>query len=183
MMSIIKSPLAPELIVSDWINTHIPISLKDLRGQVVILHAFQMLCPGCVSHGIPQAKLLHSFYTHKPVQVIGLHSVFEHHQAMNKNALKAFAYEYKLEFPIAIDQASKNNTTPLTMQKYKLRGTPSLVIIDSKGRIRLNHFGQIGDLHLGNMIGSLIAEQSLLEMDTENNVSLTNKCDDNGCTI
>jgi hypothetical protein len=29
----------------------------------------------------------------------------------------------------------------------------------------------------------LIAEQSLLEMDTENNVSLTNKCDDNGCTI
>ena len=182
MMSPIKWSLAPELIVSDWINTLTPVSLKELQGQVVILHAFQTLCPGCVSHGIPQAQLLHSFYANKPVQVIGLHSVFEHHQAMNKNALKAFAYEYKLEFPIAIDQASKNQTTPLTMQKYQLRGTPSLVIIDPKGRIRLNHFGQISDLHLGNIIGSLIAEQSLLKMNTTNNISLTDKCDDNGCS-
>jgi hypothetical protein len=46
---------APEWSISSWINTPAPISLASLRGRVVVVHAFQMLCPGCVSHGIPQA--------------------------------------------------------------------------------------------------------------------------------
>lgn len=48
----------PELQVSEWLNTPEPLSLAALRGQVVVVHAFQMLCPGCVSHGLPQAKRL-----------------------------------------------------------------------------------------------------------------------------
>ncbi len=48
--------VAPELEVTTWLNTHGPLSLAALRGKVVVVYAFQMLCPGCVSHGIPQAK-------------------------------------------------------------------------------------------------------------------------------
>ena len=46
---------APELITEEWLNTHTPISLQELRGKVVVIEAFQMLCPGCVLYGIPQA--------------------------------------------------------------------------------------------------------------------------------
>ena len=37
---------APELVVSRWFNTSEPLTLAGLRGRVVMLHAFQMLCPG-----------------------------------------------------------------------------------------------------------------------------------------
>ena len=51
-------PLAPPLIIERWFNSDQPITLEDLRGQIVVLHAFQMLCPGCVSTAIPQARKL-----------------------------------------------------------------------------------------------------------------------------
>lgn len=40
---------APELAVSEWMNAPTPITLDALRGRVVYLHAFQALCPGCVT--------------------------------------------------------------------------------------------------------------------------------------
>ena len=49
-------PDAPELAIARWFNTANNPTLSDLRGEVVVIEAFQMLCPGCVSHGLPQAK-------------------------------------------------------------------------------------------------------------------------------
>ena len=49
-------PAAPELAITRWFNTATDPTLADLRGEVVVIEAFQMLCPGCVSHGLPQAK-------------------------------------------------------------------------------------------------------------------------------
>jgi hypothetical protein len=82
--------LAPELITSKWFNTPENLSLEKLRGKVVAIHAFQMLCPGCVLHGIPQAQRLSETFTLDHVVVLGLHSVFEHHVAMKEDSLKAF---------------------------------------------------------------------------------------------
>jgi hypothetical protein len=36
--------------------------------------------------------------------VIGLHTVFEHHSAMQEDSLRAFLHEYKVQFPVAIDK-------------------------------------------------------------------------------
>ena len=44
------------------------------------------------------------------------------------------------------------------MGRYHLRGTPSLVVIDRAGRIRLHAFGQIDDLTVGATIARLIDE-------------------------
>ena len=150
--------LAPELQVSEWFNTPGPLSLAALRGRVVLLHAFQMLCPGCVSHGLPQAAQVGKLFPRGDVSVIGLHTVFEHHDVMTSAALRAFIHEYRLPFPVGIDQAAADGDIPLTMRAYALRGTPSLVLIDRQGRVRLNHFGQIDDLALGALIGQLMAE-------------------------
>ncbi len=150
--------MAPELEVGRWFNTPTPITLAGLRGRVVALHTFQMLCPGCISHGIPQATRLRKMFAQKDVAVIGLHTVFEHHSVMTEEALAVFIHEYRLDFPIGVDIPASNNPVPRTMQKYALRGTPSLVLIDRSGRLRLSHFGQIEDLQLGAVIGQLLAE-------------------------
>lgn len=46
---------APPWTTTDWFNTGgRALQLEDLRGRVVVLHAFQMPCPGCVQHGLGQ---------------------------------------------------------------------------------------------------------------------------------
>ena len=151
--------LAPTLQVRQWLNTPEAISLEGLRGRVVVLHAFQMLCPSCVSQGIPQANRIQAAFSAQELVVIGLHTVFEHHAVMNAEALQVFVHDYGLSFPIGIDQPPKRGHVPLTMQAYALRGTPSLVVLDREGHIRLNHFGHLDDLRLGAMLGRLIEER------------------------
>ncbi|MBL0162218.1 MAG: redoxin domain-containing protein [Xanthomonadales bacterium] len=157
----ISADMAPELEVGRWFNTPTPITLAGLRGRVVALHTFQMLCPGCIAHGLPQATRLHTMFTEKDVAVIGLHTVFEHHAVMTDEALGVFIHEYRLGFPIGVDLAGSGDPVPRTMQKYALRGTPSVVLIDRAGRLRLSQFGPIEDLQLGAVIGQLLAERGL----------------------
>jgi len=150
-------PAAPELAVTRWFNTADNPTLAGLRGEVVVLEAFQMLCPGCVSHGLPQAKRIQqTFGGH--VTVLGLHCVFEHHEAMTPVSLEAFLYEYRITFPVGVDAHTPGTTLPVTMGRYELRGTPSLVAIDRAGRIRLNAFGQADDLAVGAILARLIDE-------------------------
>jgi peroxiredoxin len=151
-------PLAPELAVAEWFNTPTPISLTELRGRVVMLHAFQMLCPGCVAHGTPQAQRAHNLFPNADLAVIGVHTVFEHHAAMTPVSLEAFIHEYRLTFPIGVDQQGEDGPIPVTMRRYEMRGTPTTIVIGRDGRIRHHGFGREDDLALGAMLGSLLAE-------------------------
>ena len=148
-----------ELLTSAWLNSDKDIRLSELIGRVVVVHTFQMLCPGCVSHGIPQAIKIRKSFNESDVVVLGLHTVFEHHHVMGKDALEVFLHEYRINFPVGIDQADANSTVPLTMQAYDLRGTPSLLIFDKKGQLKLNHFGIIDDMIVGALIGKLLVEK------------------------
>lgn len=150
--------ISPPLQASQWLNSPTPVTLDGLHGRVVVLHTFQMLCPGCVSHGLPQALRIHRLFPRDRVAVIGLHTVFEHHDVMGPQALHVFLKEYRIPFPVGVDQADPGGPIPLTMQAYGLRGTPSVVVFDQQGRVRLRHFGQIDDLQLGAVIGQLLVE-------------------------
>jgi hypothetical protein len=152
------SAYAPELLVHSWFNTDRPLLLSGLRGHVTALVAFQVLCPNSVATGIPQAQRIYETFAPSDVTVIGLHATFEHHDAFNSAVLKAFVHEYRLRFPIAIDQPNPASPIPLTMERYKMRGTPSLVLIDRFGFVRKHTFGSVDDLRLGAEIGALLQE-------------------------
>lgn len=187
MTHIAENDLAPALETVAWINTPEPLTLSELTGKVVVIHAFQMLCPGCVSLGIPQASTIHELYAKEAVQVIGLHTVFEHHDVMTLDALKVFASEYRITFPIAMDTPSEQGPIPKTMASYQMRGTPTLIVLDKQGRIRLNHFGRISDMQVGSLIGSLLAESSNLPISGENDETPEHRgpgaCGDDICSI
>ena len=146
-----------DLIVSEWLNTERPLSLTALRGKVVVVEAFQMLCPGCVTHGLPQAQTVQRIFPASAVAVIGLHSVFEHHAAMTPVSLKAFLHEYRITFPVAVDMPGEG-PLPRTMGLFQLQGTPSLLIFDRDGELRAHHFGQVHDMVIGAEIAALLAE-------------------------
>lgn len=135
----------PELMVTRWLNAPAPLTLAGLRGKVVVLTAFQMLCPGCVEHGLPQAKRLAQRFNPDEVIVIGLHSVFEHHRVMTEEALEVFMQEYRWRFPVAIDQPDGDGI-PKTMAAYDMRGTPTMLVFDRAGRLRRHYFGRPDDI-------------------------------------
>ena len=158
-MNATSCPLMPEWHIAHWFNTDGPLRVADLRGQVVLIHAFQMLCPGCVIHAIPQARKAHELYGDQGVAVIGLHTVFEHHDAMQPHALQAFIHEYGLRFPVGVDAPSADGQrVPRTMARWGLQGTPTTLVMDRQGRLRLRKFGHVSDLPLGAILGRLLAE-------------------------
>lgn len=151
---------AKSLQVSHWLNTTSPISLEDVRGNIVMITVFQMLCPSCVLAGLPQAKKVQALFAQQDVIVLGLHSVFEHHEAMQEVSLRAFLHEFGITFPVAIDMPAMHGAQPQTMQNYQFQGTPTTILIDREGRLRLQYFGHIDDMMLGAEIASLLQEQS-----------------------
>ncbi len=151
-------PFAPELSVTRWFNSCDALTLAQLRGRVILLHAFQMLCPGCVAHGTPQAERAHRMFRNTDLQVIGLHTVFEHHAAMTPVSLEAFIHEYRLTFPIGVDTPGDGTPIPVTMGRYGMRGTPTSILIGRDGTIRHHGFGQEEDMALGALIASALCD-------------------------
>lgn len=118
-----SSSIASELAVSRWFNTPQPLTLAELKGRPVLIHAFQMLCPACVAHGTPQVEKAHRMFRQTDLQVVGLHTVFEHHAAMSPAALEAFIHEYGLTMPIGIDEVGSDGRASVTMRRCSMQGT------------------------------------------------------------
>lgn len=153
-MSPHRVPDPPELDVTEWIGQ--PSPLSSLKGRVVLVETFQMLCPGCVTRGLPQTQRVQRAFPE--LAVVGLHTVFEHHHAMTPDALRVFLSEFRITFPVGIDRHADGDPIPVTMRAYGLQGTPSTLLFDRSGALRLSTFGAVDDLALGAELGRLLAE-------------------------
>ena len=170
----------PDWSVSQWFNTKDPLSLSALRGKVVVIETFQMLCPGCVSHGLPLAQQVYDLFPREDVEVIGLHTVFEHHAAMEPVSVAAFLHEYRITFPVGVDTPG-DGAIPVTMARYGLRGTPSLLLVDRNGVLVAHYFGQVSALKLGAEIAFQVSrKRGDVVVDDEARAA---GCDEDGCTI
>lgn len=159
MMKQVQLKKAPAWQMSTWLNTQTLIDLEAQRGRVLVACAFQMLCPGCVTQAIPQLKAVYQHFASDDVLVVGMHTVFEHHEVMTVAALNAFVHENRIRFPVGVDQhAPGSGPIPQTMAAYGMRGTPTWLLIDRAGNLRQQTFGHIGDLELGAAITRLMLE-------------------------
>jgi len=149
----------PPWTCSEWLNSEQPLSPETLGGRVIVAAAFQMLCPGCVAHTIPQLVKVRALFAPDQVAVVGLHTVFEHHAAMGVVSLRAFLHEYRVTFPVGVDRHVPGQAIPTTMAAYGMQGTPTLILIDRAGMLRRQTFGPIPDLQLGVEIMALVAER------------------------
>lgn len=176
--------LAPTWSTTEWLNTPEPLTLERLRGRVVLLHAFQMLCPGCVSRGIPQAQRVAELFAGAPLVVVGLHTVFEHHEAMKVESLRAFLHEYRVRFPVGVDAPGQGGEpTPQTMRAYGMRGTPTTILIDAQGRLRRQVFGVHEDLLLGAEVQTLLLEAESRSEARAAETTPAPGCDEAGCAL
>jgi thiol-disulfide isomerase/thioredoxin len=146
----------PELVTSQWFNSE-PLSLKKLKGKVVVVVAFQMLCPGSLRHSLPQAQRIARAFNSDEVAVVGLHMVFENHADMSPSQLEPFLKTEHIEIPIAVDKQGASGV-PETMEAYGMQGTPTLLVYDRQGRLRRHYLGAVDDVRLGAEIMALCIE-------------------------
>ena len=125
-----KLPKAPELEGGTaWLNTGKPLTLKDLKGKVVLLDFWTLCCINCI-HVMPDLEKLEKKYANELV-VIGVHSAkFENEK--NSESIRKAILRYGIRHPVVNDADQKIWTA------YDCSSWPTLVLIDPEG----NFLGQ-----------------------------------------
>ena len=154
-----KYQQAKPLITSEWLNSDKPLTFEDFRGRVTLVTIFQVLCPSCMSHAVPQAKRVRELFAEEDVAVIGLHTVFKQHDKQTPAAVARMAREHDIRFPLGIDKQDAGEHLGETFQAYELKGTPTQLLLDRDGNLRKNKFGFDSDLQVGAEIMALLRDR------------------------
>ena len=108
----------------EWLNTEKPLSIKQLRGKVVLLDFWTYCCINCM-HIIPDLKKLEHKYANELV-VIGVHSAKFTAEKGTENIRQAIL-RYEIEHPVVNDHDMQ------IWQEYTVRSWPTLFLIDPTG--------------------------------------------------
>jgi peroxiredoxin len=131
-MSAVIGQKAPNFGVSEWVQGA-PTNFDQEKDHVVLLEVFQVNCPGCFMHAIPEAIEIYNKYKDDGVRVLGLATAFEDFDKNNLENLKMLAetgevvgetkgafsmsgqlqegskLPYKIPFPLGMDNLSKTS--------------------------------------------------------------------------
>lgn len=123
---------APELDVDCWVQGE-PSTIEKESGKVILINVFQVNCPGCFMHGIPEIINIYNKYRDQPLTLWGLATAFEDFDKNNLDNLKKLLtkgevvgetlaamsqtnllnhdrLQYSLPFPVAWDKLKLNPT-------------------------------------------------------------------------
>lgn len=118
---------APEFPANfTWFNTDKPLSLRGLKGKLVLLDFWTYGCINCM-HILPDLHKLEQKYN-KELVIIGVHSAKFVNESDAQNIRNAML-RYNIEHPILVDQKSK------VWSDYAVRAWPTLVLIDPAGKV------------------------------------------------
>lgn len=122
---VIRAPELPQDFV--WLNTPRPLSLRELRGQLVILDFWTYCCVNCM-HVIPVLDELEERHRHEPLVVIGVHSAKFEEERDPENIKDAIA-RYGIRHPVLVDREMR------VWNDFAVRSWPTLVAIRPDGTI------------------------------------------------
>lgn len=118
---------APELVGRGWLNTgDATVSLKDLRGKIVLLDFWTFCCINCL-HVLDELRPLEKEFEDVLV-TIGVHSPKFVHEA-DPEALKAAVERYGVHHPVLDDPELT------TWQNYAVKAWPTLTLVDPEGYV------------------------------------------------
>jgi cytochrome c biogenesis protein CcdA/thiol-disulfide isomerase/thioredoxin len=120
--------------ISKWLNTDNPVSLKDLKGKVVLVDFWTYTCINCI-RTLPHVTNWYDKYKDDGFVVIGVHTPEFEFEKDTKNVTEAIK-KFNIHYPVAQDNEY------LTWRAYSNRYWPAEYLIDAKGNIRRFHFGE-----------------------------------------
>jgi len=142
---------APEFTgIDKWLNSE-PLSMKQLKGKVVLVDFWTYTCINCINT-LPYVKSWHQKYKDQGLVVVGVHTPefpFERNTDNVKTAMKRFDIQY----PVAQDNRYA------TWSAYNNRYWPAVYLIDKKGNVVYSHFGEGQYAETEATIKSLLAQK------------------------
>lgn len=116
-----------------WFNSS-PLTLKDLKGKVVLVDFWTYSCINCVRE-VPHVIGWYDKYKDQGLIVIGVHTpefAFEKNSSNVQKAVKRF----QIPYPVALDNDYQ------TWNAYQNRYWPAAYLIDRNGKLVYMHFGE-----------------------------------------
>lgn len=121
-----------------WLNAP-PLTLKSLRGKIVLLDFWTYCCINCL-HILPDLQFLEEKYARSPLAVIGVHSgKFPNEQ--DPDNIKEAVLRHSVAHPIIVDSDLQ------IWDEYSIKAWPTVVLIDPEGYIIASFSGE-GNLEI-----------------------------------
>jgi peroxiredoxin len=152
-----KTAPAPELRdVTQWINSE-PLTMKKLRGKVVLVHFWTNGCYNC-KNNYRHYKGWQERYAGKDVVILGIHTP-ETSGEHDIDRIKKQAETNGLNFPIAVDNDGTN------WSAWNNRVWPTVYVVDKQGIVRygwegeLSYKGAPGEEKVRTLVDALLLER------------------------
>ncbi|MDQ3679788.1 MAG: redoxin domain-containing protein [Actinomycetota bacterium] len=141
---------APELSGhGGWIGVERSLSLKALRGKVVLLHFWTYSCVNCL-RVLQELRRLERRFSEELV-VVGVHSPKFPREADHEAVVRAVA-RHRIAHPVLDDPELS------TSSRYGVRAWPSLVLVDPRGYVAAAVAGEGHGREMGRVIDEVVAE-------------------------
>ncbi|MEP6743278.1 MAG: redoxin family protein [bacterium] len=146
-----KSPPAPELAPGSWINSE-PLTLKNLRGRVVLLEFWTFGCYNC-RNTLPYVKQWNERYGNQGLTTIGVHSP-EFDEERSLENVRREVNSLGIKYAVITDNAYE------TWRAYNVEAWPTIIVLDKAGRVRWMHVGEGAYDETERTIQQLLAESA-----------------------
>jgi cytochrome c biogenesis protein CcdA/thiol-disulfide isomerase/thioredoxin len=113
--------------ISEWINSR-PLTIRDLRGKVVLVDFWTYSCINCL-RTLPHLKAWYRAYRKAGLVIVGVHTPefpFEHVVSNVRGATSRFGIRY----PVAVDNRAR------TWDAYQNSAWPTEYLVDRSGGVR-----------------------------------------------
>ena len=145
-----KAPTAAEISTGVWINSE-PLTIKSLRGRVVLIEFWTFACYNC-RNTLPSMKKWDAQYRDKGLTIIGVHTPeldFERDMGQLRREVAGLGIKY----PVVTDQDYS------TWKAYGVEAWPTLFLLDKQGRVRWMRVGEGYYEQVEEVIKKLLSEQ------------------------
>ncbi len=144
-MNLVPAPEFPR--DAEWVNTDQPLSLRQLRGKIVLLDFWTYGCINCL-HILPDLKRLEATFARELV-VIGIHTAKYDHESARAHIQQAI-HRHGIMHPVMNDRDHR------MWDAYRVSGWPTQILIDPTGRVIQGFIGEHHRERIAHLIGETI---------------------------
>lgn len=139
---------APEFAgIAAWQNSK-PLTMRQLRGKVVLIDFWAYSCINCL-RTLPHVTRWYDQYKDKGLVIVGVHSPefpFEKQEGNVRDAIK----RYGIRYPVAQDNDLE------TWDAWDNQYWPAEYLVDQRGNVVAHHFGEGNYMEMENAIRTLL---------------------------
>lgn len=126
--------VAPEFVgIDTWLNSG-PLTLKSLKGKVVLIDFWTYTCINCI-RTMPYVTAWYEKYKNEGLVIVGIHTPEFEFERKTENVIEAMR-RYGITYPVAQDNDYR------TWLAYDNHYWPAKYLVDKDGNVRYIHFGE-----------------------------------------